>query len=134
MKITMNNMALIELLQTLNRFADVTGKLGYAISKTKKNMESELVVFEVERQKLIKKYGTNDGNGNYSVDENSETYHDFVKEVTEIAEEQVEINFFQVSQEVFNKTDYYSDECSVRDYDILEALFVEKPKNEEKAV
>ena len=134
MKITMNNMALIELLQTLNRFANVTGKLGYAISKTKKGMESELAVFEVERQKLIKKYGADDGKGNFAVDEKSESYQDFVKEVTEIAEEQVEINFFQVSQEVFNKTDYYSDECSVRDYDILEALFVEKPKNEEKAV
>lgn len=134
MKITMNNMALIELLQTLNRFANVTGKLGYAISKTKKGMESELAVFEVERQKLIKKYGTDDGKGNFAVDEKSESYQDFVREVTEIAEEQVEINFFQVSQEVFNKTDYYSDDCSVRDYDILEALFVEKPKNEEKAV
>ena len=134
MKITMNNMALIELLQTLNRFADVTGKLGYAISKTKKGMESELAVFEVERQKLIRKYGTDDGNGNYSVDEKSESYQDFVKEVTEIAEEQVDIEFFQVSPDVFRKADYYSEECSVRDYDILEALFVEKPKNEEKAV
>lgn len=87
MKITMTNFALLELIQTLNRFADVTGKLGYAISKTKRRMENEMAIFEGERNKLIMKYGEQDGQGNYTVDPNGEKYSDFAREVSEIASE-----------------------------------------------
>ena len=83
----------------LNKFAGVTGKLGYAISKTKGRMEIEFKPFEEERMKLIRKYGTPDENGNYSVSQDAED---------------------------FNNSNYYVEDASVRDYDLLKALFVER--------
>lgn len=57
MKINLTNLALIETLNMLNKFNNVTGKLGYAIARTKSKMMAELKPFEDERNKLIEKYG-----------------------------------------------------------------------------
>lgn len=126
MKINMTNFALLETIQMLNKFDFVTGKLGYAIARTKSKMMDELRPFEQERSKLIQKYGVQGENGDYSVPQDSENFTDFAREVTAIAEETVEIDFRQVSKEVFDNTDIYSDSCSAREYDLMEALFVER--------
>lgn len=128
MKINMTNFALIETLNMLNKFNHVTGRLGYAISKTKSMMENELRPFELERSKLVQKYGVKGEDGQYSVPQDSDNYVDFAREVTAIAEETVEIDFHQVPKEVFDNTDIYSDNCSVREYDLMEALFSQRPE------
>lgn len=128
MKINLTNLALIETLNMLNKFNNVTGKLGYAIARTKSKMMAELKPFEDERNKLIEKYGVVGKDGQYSVPQDSENFTDFAREVTAIAEETVEIDFHQVSQEVFDNTDVYSEDCTTRDYELLEVLFVEKQK------
>ena len=47
-------------LATLNKFTFVTGTLGLGISKTRIQMAEEATIFEQERDKLLKKYGTLD--------------------------------------------------------------------------
>lgn len=126
MKIKMTNLFLMDAINMLNKFAGVTGKLGYAISKTKGRMEIEFKPFEEERMKLIRKYGTPDENGNYSVSQDDEHFLDFANEVTSIADEIVEIDIHQISAEDFNNSNYYVEDASVRDYDLLKALFVER--------
>lgn len=132
MKINMTNFALLETIQMLNKFDFVTGKLGYAIARTKSKMLDELRPFEQERTKLIQKYGVQGEDGQYFVPQDSENFTDFAREVTAIAEETVEIDFRQVSKEVFENTDIYSDSCSAREYDLMETLFVERPVEPEK--
>lgn len=130
MKIKMTNLFLMDTINMLNKFATVTGKLGYAISKTKGRMEIEFKPFEEERMKLIRKYGTPDENGNYVVKQDNEHFLDFANEVTSIADEIVEIDVHQISAEDFNNSDYFVEDASVRDYDLLKALFVERKEED----
>ena len=127
----MNNLNLMGIIRILNKFSFVTGALGYAINKTKRKMIVEAQIFEEERMKLFEKYGENDGEGNYSVDPNTDYFPEYYKELTSIGEEMVEIDFKQVTKEEFEATDIYNENCSVEDYDILEALFVQPHLNDD---
>lgn len=131
--IKMTNFTLLETMQTVSKFAPITGRLGYAISKTLKNMRQEFEPFDEERSKLIRKYGEADAQGNFSVAPDSENFQEFAKEVTSIADEMVSVDFYQISKEEFDEADYYIEDCNVRDYEVLEALFVARPEQDEAA-
>lgn len=131
MKINMSIFNVMETLQTLNKFADVTGKLGYAIAKTKSRMVNEVQIFDEERDKLIKKYGEKNEEGNYYIPQESKNAKVFIDEITSIGSENVEIDFKQVTREEFDKADIFNEQCSTKDYELLELLFVENEKLKE---
>lgn len=124
MKIKMTNFALTSVMNTLTKFANVTGKLGYAISMTNDDIRIKARPFYAEREKLIRKYGTDDGKGNISVSADSEHYIDYAKELTDVLEMDVEVDFYQISRDEFNACNYYNENADTHDYDVLKALFI----------
>ncbi len=133
MKIKMNNITIMEIMQVINKFGFVTGKLGYAISKTKSRMLTEIQPFESEREKLITKYGTKDEeSGQITIDPASPNFKEFQKEITPLVNDLCEIDIYQVTKEEFDSADIFNEDCSSRDYDLLEAIFVETQKNDKE--
>lgn len=76
---------IVVLKPTLDKLLDFTFptmKQTYKVSKFLKIMGRELEVFEDERIKLVKKYGIDDGQGNYSV--KPECFDDFNRDLNEL--------------------------------------------------
>ena len=126
----MNNATVMEILNVLGKFDECEGKLSYAIHKTKRKMVTEFQDFETVRNKMIIKYGKEDENGNYSIKPGTEEYQKYMDEIIPISQDVVEIDVYQISQEDFDKSEYYNEKASTKDYDILEALFVKKDDSE----
>lgn len=128
MMIKMTNGNLMDIFKTMNKFAECTGKLAYALSKTRRQMAKYVAAFETKRDELIMKYGTADDAGNIKVEAGTQEYQDFLNEIIPVTQEIVEVDVFQITKEEFDEANYYCKEANVRDYEMLEALFV---KNEE---
>lgn len=122
MKVELNNITIINLLREFKKFDNITGTLGYAIAKTKQNMEKELAPFKEQRDKIFQKYP------NASREKDEGEYKRFVDEIDQISEMKTEVDFVQISKEEFNNADYYDKNCTVKDYEMLEALFVADDK------
>lgn len=121
------NQVFLSILNTLNKFTSITGKLGYGISKTRKNILQELEPFEEQRKILIKKYGEkNEETGEIKIDTSSENFQKFLEELKPLLEIELEISFWQITQEQFdNNESLFASEANVNDYDILQDLFIE---------
>lgn len=129
MKIKFKNDVLYVVFQKLNNFMSISGKLGYAISKTKKQMSQELELFEAERRKLFEKYGTEDKeNQQLKVEKDSENYKKFMEQMIPLFQIETEIDVFQITQEEFEKHEEMFDipEATVEDFDLLQELFIKK--------
>ena len=122
------NEVFITVLNTLNKFSSVTGKLGYGISKTKKSIIQEIEPFEEQRKMLIEKYGEkNEEIGNIQIKQDSENFQKFIEELKPLLDIELEIPFWQVTQEQFESNQsLFASEANVDDYDILQELFIEK--------
>lgn len=129
MKIKFKNDVLYIVFQRLNKFMSISGKLGYAISKTKKQMSQQLELFEAERRKLFEKYGTEDKeNQQLKIEKDSENYEKFMEQMTPLFQIETEIDIFQITQEEFEKHEEMFDipEATVEDFDLLQELFIKK--------
>ena len=129
MKIKFNNNTLSIIFEKLNKFTSISGKLGYAISKTKKQIAQQLEPFEEERRKLFEKYGTQDEeNHQLKIETDSENYKKFMEQITPLLQIEVEIDVFQLTREEFEKHEEMFDipEATVEDFDLLQELFIKK--------
>lgn len=129
MKIKMNNNVLIMVLNSLNKFNHISGKMGYAISKTKKQILQELEPFQEQKKLLFEKYGVQDVETNQlKIETNSENYEKFIKQITPLLQIEIEIDVFQITQEEFEKYEELFDipEATVEDFDLLQKLFIKK--------
>lgn len=122
------NEVFMTILNTLNKFSSVTGKLGYGISKTKKSIIQEIEPFEEQRKMLIEKYGEkNEKTDNIQIKQDSENFQKFIEELKPLLNIELEIPFWQVTQEQFESNQsLFTSEANVDDYDILQELFIEK--------
>lgn len=81
-------------------------KLSYAFSKNITNIDRELVAYNKERQKLIKKYGEKDKEGNLKTKEdgtiNILNIDNFNKELKEILEIETEVDIHLIDLESTN--------------------------------
>lgn len=129
MKIKFNNNTLSIIFQKLNKFISISGKLGYAISKTKKQIIQQLEPFEEEKRKLFEKYGTQDEeNYQLKIETDSENYQKFIEQIIPLLQIEVEIDIFQITREEFEKHEEMFDisEATVEDFDLLQELFIKK--------
>lgn len=140
MKITFNNNALTLCVQKLNNLTQVSGKLGYAISKAKRQFMRELEPFEEQRGILFKKYGQKDPQtGELKISQNSEHYQDFINEITPLLQIETEIDIFQIPREEFesNESIFKVKDITVSDFDLLQELFIlreQVKKDEQKQI
>lgn len=129
-----NNISSTEILKILNKFNQVTGKLGYAISKVKKDITKQLEPFEEQRQKLFQKYGQTDESGNLKIEPDSKNFEKFIQELRPLAQEIfIEINPFKITREEFERNEslFEIKDANVNDFDLLQTLFIED-KNQQK--
>jgi hypothetical protein len=75
---------------------DLPVKTSYRIGRLIKSINSELAVYNTERTRLIKKYGTQQDNGDWSVGENNA---EFMSEMTTLTEIEVELKHDPISIE-----------------------------------
>ena len=133
-KIKGTNETFLNIANTLNKLTDITGKLGYAISKTRKQVATELAPFEEQRELLIKKYGEeNKETGQIRIYPSSDKFKDFIKQIQPLAEIELQIPFWQVTQEEFdNNESLFNSNANVNDFDILAELFIAKEEDKDK--
>lgn len=53
--------------------------------------------------------------------------------MTDILDMVVQVEVYQISPEDFHSSDYYSELASVRDYEIIKALFIKQASDEDVA-
>ncbi len=126
MKIT--NGAMLDVIMVLNKFANVGGKLGYAIARTKRLITDNLSDFNTLKDELVVKYGQQNDQGNYYVDPQSENYADFIREITPLLDISVDIDIYKVPKDEFDLP--YCEGATVADYDLISTLFTETKKSE----
>ena len=90
--------------QMLNSLAilsnlEETGMLGFAIARNRKKLAEECKEYAEKRDELLKKYGTDVGNGQYQL--TNDVVADFVEELRPYGELEVDVAVMTVSQEVF---------------------------------
>lgn len=122
MKIT--NGAIVELVETMNKFQGVTGKLAYALAKNRRLLGEHLKDFEEVKSGLIKKYGTEDENGNITVLPDSENYNAFLEEIVPVLNIAVDVDLFQLDKDEFELP--YCENATMNDYSLIEAVFVKQ--------
>ena len=133
-KIKGTNETFLNIANTLDKLTNITGKLGYAISKTRKQVVAELAPFEEQRELLIKKYGEeNKETGQIGIYPSSDKFKDFIKQIQPLAEIELQIPFWQVTQEEFdNNESLFNSNANVNDFDILAELFIAKEEDKDK--
>ena len=120
----MTRYALLNGMEVLNKFSFVNGELGYAVAKTKANMKDCFKEFADIRQKILEKYGQQDEKGEWYVDENSESYADYTKEIFETVDQVIEVEISTVPKDVFRNSDIYNPNCTTLDYEVFARLMI----------
>lgn len=91
---------------------ECTGKLGYAVARNIRILTTELTEFENEREKLIRKYGKQNGD-QIIIENGSKEYFEFLEEMKEF--EDIELNFelMKVSQELLENSNLTADKMYI---------------------
>ena len=110
-----------DVMESLMKFQEQTGKTGYAIMRNIRILQPNLEDFEKVRLNLFKKYGTtNDDGNNYSVSKESENYDEFIKEYEELLNIEADIELYQIDASDVKLQ--CADNASVKDYMIVSQL------------
>lgn len=135
MKFNFTIFRMIDLLSVFDKFSNADKELGYAIAKTKLNILDVLAEYREKVNDIASKYETIDENGKKSIP--SDSYKDYILEMSEYFNNQVEVEIYQVPRGVIKESNYYNPDCKVSEYELLVALFSQQPTlfneaNEEK--
>lgn len=94
---------------------------GFKLLKLVKELEKESKLLEELRISLIKKYGEDKGDGNFSIEPSSENYITFLKEFGEILGQEFEIDLDQKLKIGQNIKDREDKEAT---FDVTELMFL----------
>lgn len=93
-------------------------KLGFAIARNIRKLESEIADYIEKRDELIRKYGEENGPGQYVV--KAEGIKDFLKELDEYGAMEFEFQPQLVDQETFCSGSLTSDQMYILDWMVKE--------------
>ena len=113
----------------LSRMSSLTEKPGMAIALTRRGLREHLEVINELRRNIFRKYGTEDKDGNLTVQKDSENYDDFVREMSEFLNEKAEVEIYQVPADGFTIDGIYCETAKAQDYELFELLMVEHPED-----
>jgi hypothetical protein len=109
--------------QTLTqKFSDLTGKSAWCIGKTLILNEKEAGLFGQEKNKLVKKYGKEDENGNISISSESDGWDDFCREMKEISENETVMQVYR--DDALTLDDFFSEKANPAEYKLINQLFI----------
>lgn len=125
MKKRMNYNELYSLYDSLRHMGEVSNiDAAYAIAITMRNIADEVDFFEKQRIRIIKKYGTIDGN-NFNIDEDKVS--EFNQEMTELLSKEVEVNISQANVGVMA---FKAEGVRAKDYTVAIQYLIKEKKNE----
>lgn len=116
MKKTFKAIELEGIAKVLNKIMPKTkGILGYAIARNYRVFKENLIEYENCSNEIVKKYGKNDGKGNFVIDKKSDNFEKALKELDEYNSIDVEVDVMQVDVETLTNSDLTSDVMFVLD-------------------
>lgn len=125
MKKRMNYNELYSLYDSLRHMGEVSNiDAAYAIAITMRNIADEVDFFEKQRIRIIKKYGTIDGN-NFNIDEDKVS--EFNQEMTELLSKEVEVSISQANVGVMA---FKAEGVRAKDYTVAIQYLIKEKKNE----
>ena len=112
MKLT--NIEMSNYLNSLQQVSNkVKGKLGYAVVRNIRKISDELIEFENIRLEHIRKYGTDNGNGECVIKKDTEEYNQFLTDMQEYATISHDVDIYTVDAEIVMESDLTADEINM---------------------
>ena len=108
---------MLESLGVLAR-TEESGKLGYACARNRRKLLTECKEFMDKRDELLRKYGSDKGNGQYELP--ADTASSFVEELKEYSELEFDVDVMTVPEEIF-----YGGNLTAKDMFILDWMVCE---------
>lgn len=131
MKLT--NGTMYALLNALNQPAftsGTNGKLGYAIWRNIRILQNEVQDYEKLLNEAVQKYGEKSENGGYYIDtSNTESYSAFTKEMSPLAEIELDVELYQL-EPGFELP--YCESATPAQYALIEGALTKQPEKENK--
>lgn len=119
MKLT--NIEMSNNLNSLRQISNkVTGKLGYAVARNIRKITDELIEFENLRFEHIRKYGMDNGHGEYIVKKDTDAYDKFIVDMQEYAMISHVVDIYMIEPDEIFKSDLTADEITSIDFMINE--------------
>ena len=107
----------IEMSNYLNSLQQVSnkgkGKLGYAVARNIRKISDELIEFENIRLEHIRKYGTDNGNGECVIKKDTSEYNQFLTDMQEYATISHDVDIYTVDAEIVMESDLTADEINM---------------------
>lgn len=110
-------------MQAFGRMGTLTGKVGYAIVRSKHNLQKEYEIYSEMRNNLIRKYADEGSNGIKPGDKN---FPAFVKEYAELQNKEVEADLHQIDKADYDINAVYCETAQAQDYDLIEVFLVKE--------
>lgn len=112
MKLT--NIEMSNYLNSLQQVSNkVKGKLGYAVARNIRKISDELIEFENIRLEHIRKYGTDNGNGECVIKKDTSEYNQFLTDMQEYATISHDVDIYTVDAEIVMESDLTADEMNM---------------------
>ena len=119
MKLT--NIDMTNYIKSLQNISNkVKGKLGYAVARNIRKISDELIEFENIRLECIRKYGTDNGNGECVIKTNTPEYDTFITEMQEYVLIKHDVDIYTIEPDEIFKSDLTADEIASIDFMINE--------------
>ena len=115
-----NNITMLAGIETMNKFPNATGKIAYAMSRNIRIFSQELQDFYKEKERLVKKYGTEDEDGNISIDKNSSNWVAFLQEYQPLLDIEIDVDVFQIDASEMPELEG----ATLSDYNILNSILI----------
>ena len=126
-----NYVTCYELFCSLNRMGEVDSiKTACAIAQTIENIKDKAVFYDNQRNRLIKKYGKPNDDGQIVIHVTDPEYEAFAKEMDELARMPVDVDIVQVDADI---SDLQCEGAKVKDYSIVAAFMLRKSEDKEDA-
>lgn len=94
----------------------VTGKLAYAIARNIRKISSELTEYNKIRDELITKHGETTDNGTYSISVGTDAYKKFIKDISEYAVIEHEVDIYPIDEETICNSSLTAEEMLQLDF------------------
>ena len=87
------------LMVCLYDMTDVKGVAGVKLARNLRMLSEELKEYLLYKQEMFKKYGTEDENGQWKIQTNTENYFNYLKEMKSLDELEVTFDFRKINEE-----------------------------------
>lgn len=107
----MTNIEMLNKLTYLQSISSkVTGRFAYAVARNIRKIADECQDFIKIKDDLVRKYGTQTEDGNFVIQQNSESYSKFMDELKVYTDLQCDVDIYSVDEEVLWKSSLNADE------------------------